>query len=512
MATTLNEREKKLLNEKNAKILQQMLRQEGNSVCADCGTQGPRWASWNLGVFLCIRCGGFHRRIGTHISKVKSISLDNWLPEQIEHFSKIGNIKANEYFYPNPETRVSTRSDSQLERFIRDKYERRMFVNRRNNIPDPSIVSEGPVKAEYSSTSNISMSSNERNKISGLTKLKDLGFTDVRENLAALERFDYRVESAIRYLNSKSSKNMYNASHHKVKQLVNMGFENIEQNIKALQKFNGNVTSSIDYLINSPSAKDNTAGSSDMPPLPPKGTAKKNATAVDLLGLDMDSNLSISSPKNNTVDPFGDFIGASEAKINDTIPSNPSTTISSTPAQEQPKSETVSSPSVFDKDFILSLYSGGSSNSSVPATNQSQSQAFNNIAPQNSLLNSLGNNGPNQSNVYSTGSGLNSSHDSTPSFQAQLPNYSQQQNSFTSQTTSSVQNVHVGYNAGTGHNDIFDFSNMPAATSNNHSSTQNTASQPKPLVADLLDSQNPWAQPTQSTTKNNLVDLDSFFK
>ena len=51
-----------------------------------CGTAilGPRWASWNLGVFVCIRCAGIHRNLGVHISRVKSVNLDSWTPEQIE--------------------------------------------------------------------------------------------------------------------------------------------------------------------------------------------------------------------------------------------------------------------------------------------------------------------------------------------------------------------------------------------------------------------------------------------
>ena len=36
------------------------------------------------GVFLCIRCSGIHRGMGTHISKVKSVDLDVWTPEQME--------------------------------------------------------------------------------------------------------------------------------------------------------------------------------------------------------------------------------------------------------------------------------------------------------------------------------------------------------------------------------------------------------------------------------------------
>jgi len=44
---------------------------------------GPRWASWNLGVFLCIRCAGIHRNLGVHVSKVKSVNLDAWTAEQL---------------------------------------------------------------------------------------------------------------------------------------------------------------------------------------------------------------------------------------------------------------------------------------------------------------------------------------------------------------------------------------------------------------------------------------------
>lgn len=45
---------------------------------------GPRWASWNLGVFICIRCAGIHRNLGVHISRVKSVNLDQWTSEQIQ--------------------------------------------------------------------------------------------------------------------------------------------------------------------------------------------------------------------------------------------------------------------------------------------------------------------------------------------------------------------------------------------------------------------------------------------
>ncbi|GAU99699.1 hypothetical protein RvY_10660-1 [Ramazzottius varieornatus] len=115
-------------------ILDQMLQDEANKKCADCWARNPRWASWNLGVFLCIRCAGIHRNLGTHISKVKSVGLDSWTEEQILSMQKMGNAAAaakyealapENYRFSRPES-----SDHALEKFIRDKYERKNYVDK----------------------------------------------------------------------------------------------------------------------------------------------------------------------------------------------------------------------------------------------------------------------------------------------------------------------------------------------------------------------------------------------
>lgn len=101
---------------KNEQILMELVKNEANKHCADCGQKGKnliqlisclnpslgtRWASWNLGIFLCIRCGGLHRRLGTHISRVKSINLDKWTDEQIEvSLDKAGRGEADEMYHP----------------------------------------------------------------------------------------------------------------------------------------------------------------------------------------------------------------------------------------------------------------------------------------------------------------------------------------------------------------------------------------------------------------------------
>lgn len=47
-----------------------------------CLSQGAN--SQQLGIFLCMRCASIHRKLGTHISKVKSLSMDGWSNEQVE--------------------------------------------------------------------------------------------------------------------------------------------------------------------------------------------------------------------------------------------------------------------------------------------------------------------------------------------------------------------------------------------------------------------------------------------
>jgi len=70
----------------------------GNNKCADCRALDPKWASWSLGIVLCIDCSGRHRSLGTHISKVRSIELDDWSDEQIRAMGAVGNSRSNAFF------------------------------------------------------------------------------------------------------------------------------------------------------------------------------------------------------------------------------------------------------------------------------------------------------------------------------------------------------------------------------------------------------------------------------
>lgn len=84
--------------EENRAELKALAKKKSNKEeCADCHkNSNPRWASWNLGIFICIRCSGIHRGMGTHISRVKSVDLDTWTDEQLQVMKNWGNYRANE--------------------------------------------------------------------------------------------------------------------------------------------------------------------------------------------------------------------------------------------------------------------------------------------------------------------------------------------------------------------------------------------------------------------------------
>lgn len=132
---------RKTHSEQHKQILKQLLKEDANKTCADCKSlKNPRWASWNLGCFLCIRCSGIHRSMGTHISKVKSVDLDAWTDEQINSMVNWGNKKCNLY-WEDKLPQGYTPDQSKLDNFIRTKYDMKKWV-KSATIPNPSKLKQ----------------------------------------------------------------------------------------------------------------------------------------------------------------------------------------------------------------------------------------------------------------------------------------------------------------------------------------------------------------------------------
>ncbi|CAN7031937.1 unnamed protein product, partial [Brassica rapa subsp. trilocularis] len=133
--------------------IRDLLTQSDNRVCADCGAPDPKWASANIGVFICLKCCGVHRSLGTHVSKVLSVTLDEWSDEEVDSMIEIGgNASANsiyEAFIPDGSSKPGPdASHDHRMRFIRSKYEFQEFLK-----PSLRITSGKTSSSSYRSSS-----------------------------------------------------------------------------------------------------------------------------------------------------------------------------------------------------------------------------------------------------------------------------------------------------------------------------------------------------------------------
>ncbi|RAK82516.1 putative GTPase activating protein for Arf [Aspergillus fijiensis CBS 313.89] len=234
---------------RNERALQDLIRSvPGNDRCADCQAMNPGWASWNIGIFLCMRCAALHRKLGTHISKVKSLSMDSWTDDQVDNMKSHGNNIMNKIFNPkNVKPPVPTdvdESDSCMERFIRQKYQHRSLDESKQKPPSrhdsgydrspegsPPPLPPKPARPfgfglrSASSATNLNRISNRSasspqsdrfdspspalgaRKASGdpsfdskLATLRDMGFTNERRNAIALRELNGNLDKTIETL------------------------------------------------------------------------------------------------------------------------------------------------------------------------------------------------------------------------------------------------------------------------------------------------------------------------
>ncbi|KAK9085836.1 hypothetical protein Sjap_026247 [Stephania japonica] len=162
----------------NVRRLKGLLLESDNRVCADCSAPDPKWASANIGVFICLKCCGVHRSLGTHVSKVLSVTLDEWSDDEIESMIEVGgNSSANSIYEaflpeglakPGPEA-----SNDERKKFIRSKYELQEFLK-------PSLrITSGKSTLQTSLSKKIldtfrSSNSNSSNKTEGMVEFLGL--------------------------------------------------------------------------------------------------------------------------------------------------------------------------------------------------------------------------------------------------------------------------------------------------------------------------------------------------
>ncbi|GME77835.1 unnamed protein product [Ambrosiozyma monospora] len=110
-------------SEQERRLLHMLNSPNNNNKCGECKAVYPTWASWNLGVFLCGRCASAHRTLGDDVSRVKSLSMENWSSYELAAMESMGN-KENQRLWNNKKAPFPYDDDdkSQIEMFLRDKY------------------------------------------------------------------------------------------------------------------------------------------------------------------------------------------------------------------------------------------------------------------------------------------------------------------------------------------------------------------------------------------------------
>ncbi|KAJ9440026.1 putative ADP-ribosylation factor GTPase-activating protein AGD6 [Diplonema papillatum] len=86
----------------------EILQAPANGKCMECAASGPQWADLHHGVIICLDCAGVHRSLGVHISFVRSLTMDEWTPDQLRRLQVGGNEKATEFFIDHGVPRGST--------------------------------------------------------------------------------------------------------------------------------------------------------------------------------------------------------------------------------------------------------------------------------------------------------------------------------------------------------------------------------------------------------------------
>ena len=91
-----------------------------NTKCADCQQPNPIWLSTGFGAFVCTECAGVHRSFGTHITNVKSLTLDTIRKVQLSR--ACGNKEVNSVYLSKLTTAIDFTDSSKRTERLRDKY------------------------------------------------------------------------------------------------------------------------------------------------------------------------------------------------------------------------------------------------------------------------------------------------------------------------------------------------------------------------------------------------------
>jgi len=256
-----------------------------------------------------MRCASIHRKLGTHVSKVKSLSMDTWTTEQVEvrvpsvwpspqlradirqNMKRQGNTVANKVYNPKnkkPDMPLDADEiDSAMERFIRKKYQEKSLADGK---PEP------PLRDDVSPTAYSRSPDNSPPPPLPPKKGKFFGFgLRASSSMYPLSKHDKKklppepqVDRAIRVTSddydglsrtSDARKELSEAEYQsKLAALRDMGFHDLERNTAMLRRLNGNLERTVEALIRLGPSVNEKATSASVPTGPGQDTSRTTRT------------------------------------------------------------------------------------------------------------------------------------------------------------------------------------------------------------------------------------------
>ncbi|KAF9926477.1 hypothetical protein FBU30_003948 [Linnemannia zychae] len=122
-----------------------------NTLCAECGAKNPDWCVINLGIIVCIECSGIHRSLGTHISKVRSFTLDtnSYTKDLVEFIRSVGNAISNQIWEANLLADTLTRGHNQSIKITTTNQESTKVAFRKPTVNDTREYKVSFIRKKY---------------------------------------------------------------------------------------------------------------------------------------------------------------------------------------------------------------------------------------------------------------------------------------------------------------------------------------------------------------------------